>query len=213
MQDFTIVDAIVAIVIILSAVLAYSRGFVREGLAIVGWIAAAVIGFMFAAQARPLVAQLPGLNHFLGDNCELATIGGFAVVFAIALVVFSIITPLFSSVVQRSVLGGLDQGLGFLFGVVRGVVLVAVALILYQRVMDAPVPMVDNSRSVAIFASLSGKLDQSVPSDVPSWIEARYEQLVAECGPLKGPVTPGAGAPATPSLEIPAPGQAAPKAN
>ena len=31
MDGFTIIDAIVAIVIILSAVLAYSRGFVREG--------------------------------------------------------------------------------------------------------------------------------------------------------------------------------------
>ena len=60
----------------LSAILAYSRGFVREGLAIVGWIAAAVVAFMFAPAARPLIAQLPFLNKFLGDSCELATIGG-----------------------------------------------------------------------------------------------------------------------------------------
>jgi membrane protein required for colicin V production len=38
-MDFTIIDGVVAIVIILSALLAYGRGLVREVMAIVGWIA------------------------------------------------------------------------------------------------------------------------------------------------------------------------------
>lgn len=182
MEGFTIVDAIVAVVIILSAILAYSRGFVREGLAIVGWIAAAVVAYMFADAARPLIAQLPVINKFLGDSCELATIGGFAAVFALALVVFSIITPLFASVVQRSAIGGLDQALGFLFGVLRGVVLVAVAFVVYDRVVaEEAIPVVDASRSAKVFAQLSGNLDETMPSDAPGWIVARYEQLVSKC--------------------------------
>ena len=187
MDGFTIVDAIVAIVIILSAILAYSRGFVREGLAIVGWIAAAVIAYAFANQARPLVQQIPGLDKFIGNSCELGMIGGFAVVFAIALVVFSILTPLFASAVQRSALGGLDQGLGFLFGVLRGVILVAVAFVVYDRVMgNDPVSMVDNSRSAKVFARMSGQMDETMPSDAPGWIVARYEALVATCTAPQG---------------------------
>ena len=96
MDGFTIIDGIVAAVIILSAILAYARGFVRESLAILGWIGAAVLAFLFAATARPLIAQVPVLDQFL-ESCELATIAAFAVVFALALVLFSIITPLFSS--------------------------------------------------------------------------------------------------------------------
>lgn len=195
MEGFTIVDAIVAVVIILSAVLAYSRGFVREGLAIVGWIGAAVVAFVFAAAARPLIQQLPFVNRFLGDSCELATIGGFAAVFALALVVFSIITPLFASVVQRSALGGVDQALGFLFGVLRGVVLVAVAFVVYDRVVtDEAVPVVDLSRSASIFAGVSARLAESVPTDAPGWIVGRYEELVASCpvGTAPAPETPTA---------------------
>ncbi|SOB99617.1 CvpA family protein [Rhodobacter maris] len=183
MEGFTIVDAIVAITIILSAVLAYSRGFVREGLAIIGWIAAAVVAYTFADAARPLIAQLPVLNKFLADSCELATIGGFAAVFALALVVFSILTPLFASAVQRSALGGLDQGLGFLFGVARGVILIAAAFIVYDRLVSAEaIPVVDNSRSAKVFMSMSDKLDQSMPEDAPAWIVGRYNALVAKCG-------------------------------
>ena len=45
MEGFTIVDAGVGVIILLSAVLAYSRGFVREVLAIGGWVAAAIAAF------------------------------------------------------------------------------------------------------------------------------------------------------------------------
>ena len=182
MDGFTIIDGVVAAVIILSAILAYARGFVRESLAILGWIGAAILAFLFAPTVRPMVAQVPGLNKFLSDSCELATIAAFAAVFAVALVVFSIITPLFSSVVQRSALGGVDQGIGFLFGVARGILLVAVAFIVYDRVMATqPVAMVDNSRSAQVFERMRGQMDQQIPQDAPGWVVSRYEQLVRGC--------------------------------
>lgn len=199
MEGFTIVDAIVAITIILSAILAYSRGFVREGLAIMGWIGAAVLAYTFADAAKPLIAQLPVLNKFLADSCELATIGGFAAVFALSLVLFSILTPLFATLVQRSVLGGLDQGLGFLFGVARGVILVAVAFVVYDKLVNKQaMPIVDDSRSAKVFAKLSGQMDETMPDDAPGWIVGRYEALVAKCSPVAG-TEPAAETPAAPA--------------
>ena len=190
MDGFTIIDGIVAAVIILSAILAYARGFVRESLAILGWIGAAVLAFLFAPTVRPMVAQLPVLDRFMGDSCELATIAGFAVVFALALVIFSIITPLFSSVVQRSALGGVDQGMGFLFGVARGILLVAIAFIVYDRVMTTQdVPMVENSRSAQVFERMRGQMDDQIPTDAPGWIVTRYEQMVMGCTATGTPVT------------------------
>ncbi|WP_343081991.1 CvpA family protein [Ostreiculturibacter nitratireducens] len=184
MEGFTVVDAVVAVVIVLSAILAYSRGFVREALAIGGWIAAAVIAFIFAEQVRPMVAQVPVLDKFLGDSCELAMIAAFAAVFAVALVVFAIFTPLFASVVQRSALSGIDQGLGFLFGVLRGIVLVAVAFVVYDRALvDQAVPVVSDSRSAEVFARMEQSLNEQLPQDAPGWIVARYDELMSSCGP------------------------------
>ena len=183
MEGFTIVDAIVAVIILVSAILAYGRGFVREVLAIAGWVAAAVVAFIFAPQAEPLIQQIPVLDKFLGDSCELSIIAAFAGVFAVALIVMSIFTPLFSSAVQRSALGGLDQGLGFLFGVLRGLLLVAVAFVVYNRVLtDATVPVVENSRSAIVFASVEERLNEEMPEDAPRWIMERYQQLVGDCG-------------------------------
>jgi len=205
MDGFTIIDGIVAVVIILSAILAYARGFVRESLAILGWIGAAVLAFIFAPTVRPMVAQVPGLNKFLADSCELSTIAGFAAVFALALVLFSIITPLFSSVVQRSALGGVDQGMGFLFGVARGILLVAVAFIVYDRVMSTqPVAVVDNSRSAQVFQRMTDQMDEQIPQDAPGWVVSRYEQLVRGCM-ASTTVTPDTATPAPAPAATPAP--------
>ncbi|MDJ0638468.1 MAG: CvpA family protein [Paracoccaceae bacterium] len=181
MEGFTIVDGIVAVVIILSAVLAYSRGFVREALSIGGWILAAIVAYMFAPMVQPLMKEIPILKDFLGDSGELAMIAAFAVVFAAALIVFSVITPLFSGAVQRSALGGIDRGLGFLFGVLRGAILVAIAFLVYERVIvSEPIPMVDDSRTAIVFAQLSETLDEQIPSDLPGWIAARYDELISK---------------------------------
>ncbi len=183
MEGFTIVDAVVAVVIILSALLAYSRGVVRETMAILGWIAAAVLGFIFAPQAEPLVRQIPVVGEFLGDSCEISILASFAIVAALALVVMSIFTPLFSSLIQRSALGGVDQGLGFLFGVVRGVLLVAVAFFVYDAVITTePVPLVDDSRSAKVFANLTDRIQERNPEDALGWLTDQYDQLVGACG-------------------------------
>ena len=207
MEGFTIVDAVVAAVILISAILAYSRGFVREALAIAGWIAAAVLAFIFAPQAEPLIKQIPVLDKFLGGSCELSVIAAFAAVFALALIVMSIFTPLFSSAVQRSALGGVDQGLGFLFGVLRGILLVAVAFVAYDRAMaGAGVPVVENSQSARIFATLQDRLNAEVPEDAPGWITARYQELVGKCGsPVQTTTDPAAGGARTITPPEPAP--------
>ncbi len=200
MEGFTVIDGIVAAIIILSAILAYSRGLVRESLAIAGWVLAAVLAYMFAPQVEPLVKELPVVGDFLRDSCELSIIAAFAGVFALGLVVMSLFTPLFAGAVQRSVLGGLDQALGFIFGVVRGVLLVAVAFIVYDRAVAADtVAAVDNSRSAKVFASFQGSLNETIPEDAPGWIVGRYETLVASCAAPAVPVTPETPAP------IPAP--------
>jgi len=184
MEGFTIVDAVVALIIVVSAVLAYSRGFVREGMSILGWVGAAVVAFMFAGKAEPLIKEIPMVGDMLNGSCELSIIVAFAAVLAIALVVVSLFTPLFSGLIQRSALGGLDQGLGFLFGALRGIVLIAVAFIVYDRVVvSQDIEMVDDSRSAKIFARMQASIEDQIPTDAPGWILEQYETLVGDCGP------------------------------
>lgn len=183
MEGFTIIDGVVALVIVLSALLAYSRGFVREGLAIAGWAVAGVVAFIFAPQAEPLVKEVPMLGDFIADSCELSMIAAFTSIFAVALILASFITPLFSSLVQRSALGGLDQGLGFLFGVARGVLLVAIAYFVYETVITSQdIQIIDDSRSARVFSRLTDSVEDGDPEQALGWITSQYEELVGRCG-------------------------------
>lgn len=181
MNGFTLVDAAVLAVILLSAVLAYSRGLVREMLSIAGWIIAAIAGFAFAPAVAPLMAEIPVLNKIIGANCELGVLAGFAAVFAVALIIVSLFTPLLSGAVQNSALGPVDAGLGLLFGAARGVLLVIIALVVYNQVLGAGgIAMVDQSRSRAVLDSVEKQLTNDAPAAL-QWTVARYERLTANC--------------------------------
>ncbi|MGV6839139.1 MAG: CvpA family protein [Planktomarina sp.] len=182
MANFTIVDGVVAVVIILSSLLAYSRGFMREAMAIAGWVGAAILAFVFADTAQPLVRQIPYVGDFLGGSCELLTIASFALVFAAALVVVSLFTPLLSSVIHQSMLGAADQALGFVFGVVRGVLLVMVVFFIYMAVLPSQnIAVIDQSRSAAIFGKYVDDIQNQNPEQAMGWVQVQYDQLISTC--------------------------------
>ena len=100
-------------------------------------------------------------------------LAGFAVVFVIALIIISLFTPLLAGVVQNSAIGPVDQGLGFLFGIVRGVLLVVIALVVYNRVFGGAggVPMIDNSHSIGdLLPASRQRIAAMLPVDAPQWI-------------------------------------------
>ncbi|MBA4325692.1 MAG: colicin V production CvpA [Rhodobacter sp.] len=205
MENLTAVDGGAALIIIISAILAFSRGLVRELMAILGWIGAAIAAFYFAPGVQPLVKELPVVGEFLSDSCELSVVAAFAGVFVIGLIVAALFTPLFAGAVQRSALGGIDQALGFLFGAARGILLIAIAFIVYDRVLAGQqIAMIDNSRTALVFANFQAQIDQSIPTDAPGWIVDRYNELTNVCAPGGAPVIDAAPAPQAPAPQPPA---------
>lgn len=182
-MSFTIADGVVALVVLVSAMLAFNRGLVREGLAIGGWIAAAFVAFYFAPMVSPLVLEIPYLGDFLRSSCTLTALAGFVVVFGVALIVLSIFTPVLSSAVHATPLAPVDRGLGFLFGVARGVLLVAVVYMLYNLVVnDAErLAVIENSASRAIISDAAEAIKANAPTAVPDWLQTRIDTLMGSC--------------------------------
>ena len=184
MEGFNIVDGIVLATVVISSLLAYARGLVREVMAIVGWIVAAIAAFVFAPQVMPLVKEIPVVGSVLADSCELSIIASFAAVFAIALLIMSFFTPLLSSLINKSMLGKLDQSLGFIFGVIRGIALIAIGFFAYNTVLSAEsFPMIDKSRSAQVFGDMATSIEERNPERALGWVTLQYEQLVSVCEP------------------------------
>jgi membrane protein required for colicin V production len=124
----TWVDAIILALLLLSAVLAYFRGLVREVLGVGAWAGAIVLAILAEPQVTPLIAE-----HV--DPPWLAT--GLAVggVFLVVLVVLKLLIAWLAGHVQRSALGGVDRVLGLVFGLARGAFVVVIAYIVAGLVL------------------------------------------------------------------------------
>lgn len=184
MEGFTLVDGGAALVLLISGVLAYSRGLVREMLSIAGWVIAAIVAFLFAPQVEPLIREIPVVKDILGSSCELSIIAAFAIVFALTLIVVAIFTPLFSGWVQRSALSGFDQGLGFLFGIARGLLLLIVGLFVYNLILGGGegIAMIEESKTIEILSGSQSQVEELVETnDARNWFLGRYQELTTGC--------------------------------
>lgn len=197
-MSFTYVDAIVAAIVAISAFLAYSRGLTREVLAIGGWVVAALLAFYLAPGFAPIVAEIPVVGPKLAESCLILMIASFSLIVAVGLLVLAVFTPIFSSVVMESALGPVDKVLGFLFGIARGLLLVAVGYLIYVSFAgQEEIPALENAASRGIFEETAEMVDQYRPREMPPWLANRIAALTAPCGgAAPEPVTPAPAAPA-----------------
>lgn len=98
------------------------RGLVREVLGIGAWAGSAY----FAAFAFPFVK-----DRFRGwiGRPDIADPMAVAALFLVAVILLSIVAGMVGSVVRMSLMGGIDRTLGMVFGILRGVVIVAFAYV------------------------------------------------------------------------------------
>lgn len=125
-----IVDLVIVGIISISALLAYARGFVREFLTIAA-VAAAAAGsyYLFTQTGLRQYAQRWVTNELVADG--ITAVAAFFVVLVLAL----LITHPLSEKVRASNLGFLDRWLGFVWGAVRGGLIVAVLYVPLQAVL------------------------------------------------------------------------------
>jgi len=167
MESLSILDGIVLVVVLVSALLAMYRGFMREMFSIGSWVIAAVVAYMFY---KPLI---PMIRPYLGGASETVQIGVAAgAIFVVALVLVSYITMKISDFILDSAFGALDRSIGFLFGAARGVLLLIVAMQFFNFFVSAdqtPV-WVANSRAKPYLDDAGNKLRAALPDDLQKWV-------------------------------------------
>lgn len=153
-----LLDLAVLAVVVLSAIFAFARGFVREALSILAWAGAALIAYF---SFDPVYRILSGVIH----TPLLAYVVDGAGVFIISLIVLTILTGYLGRFLRFGALSAIDRTLGLLFGIARGVVLVCLAYFL----LDVSVPYKDRpdwinaARSTPFLAEGAGLLRDALP--------------------------------------------------
>lgn len=119
----TIFDYLVLFVLISSVIISTLRGLVKEILSLLGWVVAFVVANMYGARLAPMLPDLvPGVTARL--------IAAFVILFLGVRVLMGLLSLAIGALITASGLSLADRGLGGLFGLARGIVIVLAAVIL-----------------------------------------------------------------------------------
>lgn len=131
-----------------------------EVLSIAGWLGAALVTLWTFNDAKPYLRQYIQMQ-LLADI--LTGVG----IFVVALVIFSTISHLIARVVKGSALSAVDRSLGFVFGIVRGAVLVCLAYLLLTWVFPETrrPPWLENARMLPWVQAGAEYLKSLVPQE------------------------------------------------
>lgn len=208
-MSLTILDGILLGVMLISAFLAMMRGFVREVFSIGTWVAAAAAALFF----HPLL--LPYIEPYVANDLLSVALSAAAVFFA-TLIIVSFITIRISDFILESGAGPIDRTLGFMFGAARGLLIVVVAMMIFNGLVqreNRPV-WITNAQSLPTLMEIGGRITAALPENIQESIaeflgnrtaEPDSSILPSDDDPEPATIAPAAPAPAetVPQEDVP----------
>jgi len=155
----SIVDIIIITILLISTLIGVFRGFIRELLSLLSWVLALYVAWIFAEMgATYLVPYLP--------QAPLRVVAAFTGIFIIVLILASIVSYVLYRLFAIAGISGLDRSLGLVFGIARGVVIVAI-LIIGSIYMDfTSQPWWQGARLVSYFTLVTDFILTFLPAEI-----------------------------------------------
>lgn len=163
LTNLNVTDYVIIGVIALSIIISLIRGFVREALSLVTWIAALWLGFTFTSTGADLL-----VNHV--ENHSMQLVISFAVIFLGTLLLGMLLSFVVSSMVKVTGLGSTDRIVGMVFGLFRGLLIVVATIIIFSITSLAEMPAWKNSVLVPQFHELTLWTEHQLPVDVQKFV-------------------------------------------
>ncbi len=136
--DSNVVDIISLIIIIISVLLSFSRGLIRECYTIISWILSFFSTIQFGPMILPLILGISFLEEFLLGNCPLAIIISYVITFVLSITFFSILIIFLNvskTTENQTIMSIIDKFGGILFGFTRSIIILLLILIFIQDLL------------------------------------------------------------------------------
>ena len=156
--DYTLIG-----LILISSVIGLLRGLIREAFSLVLWVVAIWVGLTFSREFSSFLESMI-------DYPSARIAAAFAALFFITLILGALISYLLSELVKKTGLTGSDRFAGMIFGIARGLVVVAIIIMLAGLT-----PLPEDSwwkESVLIppFQALAVWLREHIPSGMAGYV-------------------------------------------
>ncbi|MBX2834953.1 MAG: CvpA family protein [Micavibrio sp.] len=132
-----IIDIIVISILLISGIIAFLRGLIREILTIAGVVGGLIAAYTGGPILIPMMENWLGLEK--GKEPEklfdmipydvLAVTLSYGLIFIVVLILLSIASHFLAESAKKLGLGAVDRTLGFIFGLIRGIIIVGILFI------------------------------------------------------------------------------------
>ncbi len=169
--SFFAVDIFICAVVFLSFIFGWARGATKEILSVVAWLG----GGYLAISLFPYAKEFTRIHISHKLIADFVTASGLFILFLTLLSVFNYFC---SNLVRNSVLNTTDKALGGIFGIIRGVVILAVFDLVFNHCMLNETPkFVENSKLRPTIASISNFMVLILPEDLQTKILDHMSQV------------------------------------
>ncbi|NQY44186.1 MAG: CvpA family protein [Legionellales bacterium] len=170
MSDFNVLDLLILVIIIASALMGLLRGFVKEALSVGAWIISTWVAVAFGDELSAVVSA-----HV--DNKILILIISYGGLFFGTLIFSTIINFLISNVVKMTGFTFTDRMMGILFGILRGVVFIAILALAAKMLSFDDAHWWSSSEYIKYFNPISEWLHQFVPDNLEDVKNVKMPEL------------------------------------
>jgi len=145
----------------MSTLIGALRGFTKELLSLFNWGGAIVLSYTFLPVGQEFVRSYIA-------NPLMASGAAFGVLFIIFLVILSIIAHIIAGYIRDSSFRGVDHSLGFGFGILRGIVIISAAELIFSTFSPryAQSPMIQSARFIPMVRKGGDTLLQLLPASL-----------------------------------------------
>lgn len=160
----SVLDLVIVAVVLVSGAISLIRGFVKEAISLASWVLAFWVALVFAAKLALLWPESL-------EGPTLRWIAAAVTLFMTTLLVGGLANFLVSALVERTGLSGTDRTLGVVFGVLRGVVIVALLVLVGSETTLREEAWWEGSRLRAYFAPIAAWMRTHYPAEMAeSWL-------------------------------------------
>ncbi|UNM96462.1 CvpA family protein [Ignatzschineria rhizosphaerae] len=128
MDISTIIDAVIIAIIAISVIVAFFRGFISEALSLVVWILAFMGAVMYYQDVGEMLPKIFGgsLGSLNSEDSIFSDLISFAITFIGLLILLGLANLLITFILRRLSISWPDRLLGAIFGLLRGMFIVAI---------------------------------------------------------------------------------------
>lgn len=159
---FNWIDCAILCIVLISTLISFYHGFVREAISLIVWISGILIALKFSTEVQ---------NYFSlwisSSNLRYAC--AFVLIFLCVFIIGVIVNALIHTLIKKSGLSLTDRSLGIFFGAARGVLIVAVLLMFVNVTISSNNTVLAQSHLAPRFKPMVSWLNDFLPEKIKNF--------------------------------------------